>query len=229
MKILIVEDESDLLQNIHAYLTAEGYRCELATTYKLAVDKVIDSQYDCVLLDLSLPDGNGFELIKIIKESKRNDGIIVISANNALNDKIIGLKLGADDYLAKPFHLSELSARLYAVIRRKNFNGSAIFEYLELRIHTDDQEVFVKDKPVLLSKKELDLLLFLVTNKNKTVSRSAIAAHLSQDDAGYYRGFDVIYAHMKNLKRKLAEAGCKDYIKTIYKIGYKFDCHEIAG
>lgn len=228
MKILIVEDEAELRQSIHTYLAKEDYRCESAANYAMAEDRIISSQYDCILLDISLPDGNGFELIKIIKASKRNDGIIVISANNALNDKITGLKLGADDYLAKPFHFSELSARLHSVIRRKNFNGSEVFEHHELSIHIDDKEIFVNGKEVSLNRKELDLLLFLVTNKNRTVSRSAISSHLSQDEAGYYRGYEVIYAHMKNLKRKLTEAGCKDYIKTIYKIGYKFDCHETA-
>lgn len=229
MKILIIEDETDLLQSIHAHLSSEGYRCETAMNFNMASDKIIGSQFDCILLDISLPDGNGLELINIIKVNKRNDGIIVISANNALNDKIIGLKLGADDYLAKPFHLSELSARIHSVIRRKNFDGASVFEHQELSIHVDEKSVFVHGKPVQLANKELDLLLFLVTNKNRIISKSAISSHLSQDEAGYYRGYDVIYAHMKNLKRKLSDAGCRDYIKTIYKIGYKFDSHEITG
>ncbi|MFA6084836.1 response regulator transcription factor [Mucilaginibacter sp.] len=229
MKILIVEDEPELSGSIASYLQHEQYRCETVLDFPEAKNKIIDFQYDCVIVDVGLPGGNGLELIKLIKSMKRNDGIIVISANSGLNDKLMGLNLGADDYLAKPFHLSELSARLNSVIRRRNFQGSSTFNFNELQVNIDDKTVLVHSKPLSLNKKELDLLLFLVANKNRVISKSAISEHLSQDESGYYRGYDVVYAHMKNLKKKLAEAGSKDYIKTIYGVGYKFECYEAAG
>lgn len=229
MKVLIVEDEPELSGSIAAYLLQENYRCETAADFLQAEDKLIDQKFDCVIVDIGLPGGSGLKLIKLLKEMKRNDGIIIISANSALDDKLIGLNLGADDYLAKPFHLPELSARLNSVIRRRNFQGSATLEFDELRINVDDKSVSVYGKPLTLTQKELDLLLFLVTNKNRIVSKSAINEHLSQDEAGYYRNPDIVYAHMKNLKKKLSEAGSKDYIKTIYGVGYKFDGYEAAG
>lgn len=229
MKILIVEDEPELSGSIASYLHHEQYRCETALDFSEAKNKIIDFHYDCVILDVGLPGGSGLELIKLIKSMKRNDGIIVISANSALNDRLKGLNLGADDYLGKPFHLSELSARLNSVIRRRNFQGSSTFDFNELQVNIDDKTVRVHGKSLTLNKKELDLLLFLVMNKNRVISKSAISEHLSQDESGYFRGYDVVYAHMKNLKKKLAEAGSKDYIKTIYGVGYKFDCYEAAG
>ncbi|KAA8485585.1 DNA-binding response OmpR family regulator [Arcticibacter tournemirensis] len=228
MKVLIVEDEPELSGSIVAYLQKENYRCETADDFLQAESKVIDFQYDCMIVDIGLPGGSGLDLIKLIKSMKRNDGIIVISANSALSDKLMGLNLGADDYIAKPFHLSELSARLLSVIRRRNFQGAATFTFNELQVNIDDKSVFVHGRPLVLNKKELDLLLFLVSNKNRIVSKSAISEHLSQNESGYYRGQDVVYAHMKNLKKKLAEAGANDYIKTIYGVGYKLECYETA-
>lgn len=229
MKILIVEDEPELSASIVSYLQQEQYRCETALNFLEGQNKIIDCHYDCVIVDIGLPGGNGLELIRLLKSMKRNDGIIVISANSALNDKLLGLNLGADDYLAKPFHLSELSARLNSVIRRRNFQGSSTFQFNELQVHIDDKTVLVHGKPLTLNKKELDLLLFLVANKNRIISKSSISEHLSQDESGYFRGYDVVYAHMKNLKRKLTEAGSRDYIKTIYGVGYKLECYEAAG
>ncbi|MDB5060301.1 MAG: arlR [Mucilaginibacter sp.] len=229
MKILIVEDEQELAGSILTYLQKENYRCEIADSFSLAKTKLVDYQYECIIVDIGLPGGSGLELIRLVKQMKRQDGIIVISANGALDTKLIGLKLGADDYLAKPFHLSELSARLNSIIRRRHFEGADTFEFNELRINVEDKSILVHGKPVALNKKELDLLLFLVTNKNRIISKSAISEHLSQNESGYYRGYDVVYAHMKNLKKKLTEMGCHDYIKTIYGVGYKFDCYEAAG
>ena len=201
---------------------------ETANNFASAKTKLVDYPYDCIIVDIGLPGGSGLELIKLIKQMKRQDGIIVISANGALDTKLIGLKLGADDYLAKPFHLSELSARLNSVIRRRHFGGADTFEFNELMINVGDKSVLVHGKPLTLNKKELDLLLFLVANKNRIISKSAISEHLSQNESGYYRGYDVVYAHMKNLKKKLTEARCTDYIKTIYGVGYKLECYEAA-
>jgi DNA-binding response OmpR family regulator len=226
MKILIVEDEMELLDNIVNYLKGEDFSCETAPDFYIAQEKIALYQYDCILVDITLPGGNGLKLLETIREKQSSTGIIIISAKDAVMDKITGLRLGADDYLAKPFHMSELSARVYSVIRRLNFGGSNTFTYNELKIDLSGQIVYVYNKEVPLSRKETDLLLFLVANKNRVISKNAIAEHLSGDRADMFDNFDFIYAHIKNLKRKLMEAGSEDYIKTIYGAGYKFIMNE---
>jgi DNA-binding response OmpR family regulator len=223
MKILIVEDERELAKSMVQYLRQESYVCEVAYTEQEAVEKVLSHDYDCILLDITLPDGNGLEILEKLKKEEKAEGVIIVSAKNSLDDKIKGLNLGADDYLAKPFHLSEMGARISAVIRRKQFGGSNALTYHELSIDLLGKMTTVNDHLVDLTRKEYDLLLFLVSNKNRVVSKNAIAEHLSGDAAEVFDNFDFIYAHMKNLKKKLAEAGCQDYIKTIYGLGYKFE------
>ncbi|MBC6489631.1 response regulator transcription factor [Flavihumibacter stibioxidans] len=223
MKLLIVEDEKELSKSIVAYLKQENYLCEIAPDFKTALDKTESFDYDCVLLDITLPDGNGLNVLKGLKADNKTDGVIIISAKNSIDDRIAGLNLGADDYLAKPFHLSELSARIAAVIRRRRFDGNKVLVLNELTIDTLAKTVSVNGKGVDLTRKEYDLLLYLVSNKNRVVSKNAIAEHLSGDEADVFDNFDFIYAHMKNLKKKMVQAGCEDYIKSIYGMGYKFD------
>ncbi|MBA4853429.1 response regulator transcription factor [Emticicia sp. BO119] len=223
MKILVIEDEKELAQNIADYLETENYLCEFAATYTQALEKINLYHYDCILLDLMLPGGNGLQLLQAIKEQNRQDGIIIISAKNAIEDKVSGLKLGADDYLAKPFHLPELSARIYSLIRRKQFNNTNIIEQKELQIDVLAKTVKVNDEVVTLTRKEFDLLLFFIGNKNRVVSKSALAEYLSGDIADMLDNHDFIYAHIKNLKKKLADAGCGNYLKTIYGSGYKWE------
>ncbi len=223
MKLLIVEDEKELSKSIVAYLKQENYLCEIAPDFKTALDKTESFGYDCVLLDITLPDGNGLNVLKGLKADNKTDGVIIISAKNSIDDRIAGLNLGADDYLAKPFHLSELSARIAAVIRRRRFDGNKVLVLNELTIDTLAKTISVNGKGVDLTRKEYDLLLYLVTNKNRVVSKNAIAEHLSGDEADVFDNFDFIYAHMKNLKKKMVQAGCEDYIKSIYGMGYKFD------
>jgi DNA-binding response OmpR family regulator len=223
MKILIVEDERELAKSMVQYLRQESYVCEVAHTAQEAVEKVVLHDYDCILLDIALPDGNGLNILEKLKKEEKTDGVIIISAKNSLDDKIKGLNLGADDYLAKPFHLSEMGARISAVIRRNRFDGNNTLTFHELTIDLLGKVTSVNDHLVDLTRKEYDLLLFLVSNKNRVVSKNAIAEHLSGDVAEVFDNFDFIYAHMKNLKKKLAEAGCQDYIKTIYGLGYKFE------
>lgn len=223
MKILIVEDEKELSKNIVSYLSSEHYRCEVADNFKTALDKIESFDYDCILLDIGLPDGNGLNILRILKENQKTDGVVIISAKDAIDDRIAGLNLGADDYLPKPFHLPELGARVAAVIRRRKFNGSSGLVMNELVIDTAAKTVLVNDKPVDLTRKEYDLLLYLISNKNRVVSKNAIAEHLSTDDASLFDNFDFIYAHIKNIKKKLTQAGCTDYIKSVYGMGYKFD------
>ncbi len=223
MKILIVEDERELAKSMVQYLRQESYVCEMAHTAQEAIEKVSLHDYDCILLDITLPDGNGLNILEKLKREEKAEGVIIVSAKNSLDDKIKGLNLGADDYLAKPFHLSEMGARISAVIRRKQFGGSKSLAFQELTIDLLGKVTTVNNHLVDLTRKEYDLLLFLVSNKNRVVSKNAIAEHLSGDAAEVFDNFDFIYAHMKNLKKKLTEAGSHDYIKTIYGLGYKFE------
>jgi DNA-binding response OmpR family regulator len=223
MKILIIEDEKELAQNIADYLSAESYLCEFAATYGQALEKINLYQYDCILLDLMLPGGNGLQILQILKDLNKREGIIIISAKNAIEDKVNGLKIGADDYLAKPFHLPELSARIYSVIRRKQFNNTNIIEQNELQIDMLAKIVKVRNNEVNLTRKEFELLLFFIGNKNRVVSKSALAEYLSGDIADMLDNHDFIYAHIKNLKKKLTDAGCGNYLKTIYGSGYKWE------
>ncbi|MBL7778329.1 MAG: response regulator transcription factor [Chitinophagales bacterium] len=222
MKILVIEDEQQLANSIQTYLTGNAFVCELAATAKTAIDKISYYEYDCILLDLMLPDGNGFEILKELKRQNKTEGVIIISAKETLETRIEGFNLGADDYLTKPFHLSELLVRIQALIRRKNFKGSNIITFNEIEINILSKTVSINNTPKDFTKKEIDLLLYLVGNKNKVLSKSAIAEHLSGDMADMLDNYDFVYAHIKNLKRKLNEAGSGDYIKTVYGLGYKW-------
>lgn len=223
MKILIIEDEAELAKAMVDYLAGQNYLCELAGDYHQALEKIAAYHYDCILLDLMLPGGSGMKILDELKASNKEDGVIIISAKNALEDKIRGLELGADDYLAKPFHLSELSARIFSVIRRKNFANSNVIQHGELQVDLLAKTVSVSGSAVILTKKEFDLLLFFIGNKNKVISKSAIAEHLSGDLADMLDNHDFIYAHIKNLKKKLLESGCGNNLKTLYGNGYKWE------
>lgn len=222
MKILVVEDEKELAQSIVDYLRGESYVCDVAPDFHTALNRTESFDYDCILLDISLPDGNGLKLLEHLKADNKTDGVIIISAKNSIEDRITGLNLGADDYLTKPFHLSELSARVAAVIRRRRFEGQNTLAFPELTIDLAAKTVVVHNREVDLTRTEYDLLLYLASNKNRVVSKNAIAEHLNGGDAQGFDSFDVIYAHIKNLKRKLAASGAPDYIKSVYGMGYKF-------
>ncbi len=223
MKILIVEDEKELSKSIVLYLKSEGYTCEQASDVEGSIRKIEMYDYDCILLDISLPDGNGLNVLKELKSNKKADGVIIISAKNSVDDRIEGLNLGADDYLAKPFHLSELSARISAVIRRRRFDGNKVLVLNEISIDTVARTVQIHGLSIELTKKEYDLLLYLATNKNRIISKNAIADHLSGNDSDGFDNFDFIYAHIKNLKKKMIGNGGNDYIKSVYGMGYKFE------
>ncbi|MGV3641354.1 MAG: response regulator transcription factor [Adhaeribacter sp.] len=229
MKILIIEDEPALARSMADYLKKELFICEMAPTFVLAQEKIHLYQYDCILLDISLPGGSGLDLLRELQAHPRQlAGVVIISAKNSLDDKVAGLDLGADDYLTKPFHLAELNSRVKAVIRRRNFEGASRLVLAELEVDFDKKCLRAHHQEIRLSPKEYNLFLFLVANRNSVVSKNAIAEHLSGDEADLFDNFDFIYAHIKNLKRKLAEAGCQDYIKTVYGIGYQFSTDEAA-
>lgn len=222
MKVLLIEDEKELAKSIQTYLAGNEFICEWVCSIDASFEKITSHDYDCILLDLTLPDGNGFQILEKIKRLKKTDGIIIISAKETLETRIEGLQLGADDYITKPFHLSELLVRVQALIRRKNFRGDNIVDFNEIQIDIISKTVKVLDKKIDVTKKEIDLLLFLIGNKNKVLSKSAIAEHLSGDMADMLDNHDFVYAHIKNLKKKINDAGCGDYIKTVYGLGYKW-------
>lgn len=223
MKLLIIEDEKELSDSIVSYLGKEDYLCEQAFTFDEAMMKVGVYEYDCILLDLMLPGGSGLEILRHIKQRKPETGVIIVSAKGSLEDKIDGLKIGADDYIAKPFHLPELSMRIFALLRRKNFTASNILESGGIKIDLLDKKAMVGEKVLDLTKSEYELLLFLIENHKRVVSKSAIAEHLSGDMADMFDNFNFIYAHIKNLKAKLSDAGITDCIKTYYGTGYKWN------
>lgn len=223
MKLLIIEDERMLSQSITEYLKREDYLCEHAFTCNEALGKIDAYEYDCVLLDLMLPDGNGLDVLRYIKKRAPQTGVIIVSAKNSLDDKIEGLKIGADDYLPKPFHMPELSMRIFALMRRKKFADNNTIHVGELTIVLPERKVTVRNRYVPLTKSEYELLLLLIQNRYRVVSKSAIAEHLSGDMADMLDDFNFVYAHIKNLKSKLAEAGVRDSIKTLYGTGYKWN------
>lgn len=222
MKILIIEDEKELAISIIEYLSKD-YLCEVASTYSEAINKITSYDYDCILLDITLPDGNGLKILERIKKENKEEGVIIISAKNSLEDKIMGLNIGADDYLTKPFHLSELTARVYSIIRRKKFNNTNIITQGILEIDVLAKKVLANQEPIILTKKEFDLLMYFIGNKNRVLSKSTIAEHLSGDFADMLDNHDFVYAHIKNLKKKLSSAGCEQYLKTVYGTGYKWE------
>jgi DNA-binding response OmpR family regulator len=222
MKVLLVEDEREMQESICQYLETEKFLVEVATDFELAFEKIHLYEYDCVLVDITLPDGSGLDLIKEIKKTRPKTGIIIISAKNSLDDKIDGLNLGADDYLPKPFYLAELNARIKALIRRNKFEGTASIKINEIELFPEERKVLVYEKNVILTSKEFDLLEYFIINKNRVIQKNALVEHLWGDNADQFDNFDFIYNHVKNLRKKLIEANCQDYLKSIYGIGYSF-------
>jgi DNA-binding response OmpR family regulator len=222
MKILVIEDEMELLFAISNYLVKEDYLCELADNFEKAKEKLSIFEYDIILLDITLPDGNGLELLEIINKNQIKSGVIVISAKNSLDDKINGLDQGADDYMTKPFQLSELNSRIKAVLRRRKFDGTNIIIFNEITINTDSKSITVNGQEISFTKKEYDLLLHLIINKNRVLTKEAIAEHLWDDNIALVDNFDFIYTHLNNIRKKIKQAGGNDYVKTIYGMGYKF-------
>jgi len=225
MKLLIIEDNEDLLQNIQTYLKREGYICESAKSYSAAFDKVMSYTYDVVLIDIMIPGGSGLQVLRELKSVNPETGTIIISAKNALDDKVEGLELGADDYITKPFQLPELHARIKAVNRRQQRDGKEIINVNEIAINTKTMEVTVDGDPVNLTPKEYELLLYFSSNKNHVLSKQTIAEHLWGDYVDHLENLDFVYQHIKNLRKKLENAGAEDYIESVYGIGYKFKVH----
>lgn len=222
MKLLIVEDETGLRDSIKEYFTEEGNICEIAPDYQTAYQKVSVYRYDCIILDITLPYGNGLDIVKLLKANRYPDGVLIISAKNSLDDRLLGLDLGADDYLTKPFHLSELKARLMAIVRRKSFDGQQSVVFNEIEMDLLAKTVTVNKIQLKITRKEYALLLYFIANKGKVITKNAIAEHLWGDEIDIADNFDFIYSHIKNIRKKIMDAGGKDYINALYGMGYKF-------
>ncbi len=222
MRLLIIEDEKPLSDSIVEYLTKEGYVCDAAYDHANALERIDESSYDCYVVDINLPDGNGLEIIKHLKRKAINAGIIIISARISLENRIEGLDVGADHYLTKPFNLAELNAHLKSIQRRLYFDGNTEIRLNEIRINPNEHRVFINDQEIELTGKEYDLLLFFVSNKNKLITKNGLAEHLWGDYMDTVNSLDFIYTHIKNLRKKMIKAGCEDYIQTVYGVGYKF-------
>lgn len=222
MKILIIEDEKVLASSIQQYLQTEGNSCDTATTFAEAQMKIGVYTYDCILVDITLPGGSGLCIVETLKAQQITAGIIIISAKNALDDKLKGLYLGADDYLTKPFHLSELNARIIALVRRREFNGQKEISFQEIKILPDEKAVWINDQKLVLTRSEYELLIYFIANKNRVLSKESIAEQLVGDQADMLDSFNFIYSHIKNLRRKLIDAGAADYLQAVYGVGYKF-------
>lgn len=222
MKILIIEDERALQESIIKYLQHQGFICEAVSDFLEGKEKVTRFVYDCIVIDIGLPYGSGLDIVKEMQYMESKAGIIIISAKNALEDKLKGLDLGADDYLAKPFYLSELTSRINAIIRRRNFGGNNVITFNEINLEAEAQRVTVDDKTVVLTDKEYQLLEYFIANRRRLLTKAAIAEHIWGDEYQHVSNFDFIYTHIKNLRKKLIDAGSGDYIKTIYRAGYRF-------
>jgi DNA-binding response OmpR family regulator len=222
MKILVIEDDAALRDILRQSLEKERYVVETASDCRTAMEKSEMYQYDCILLDVMLPDGNGLDLLVHIKNAGRQENIIIISAKDSLDDKVLGLNIGADDYLPKPFHLSELNARIRSVVRRNSNNGRNVVECCNIRIHTDSCQVFVNGAALELNRKEYDILLYFMLRPNRLLSKTILAEAVWGDNIDQVDNFDFIYAQIKNLRKKLQQADAIPEIRAVYGLGYKF-------
>lgn len=221
MKVLIIEDEIELQEAIKESLIKEKYIVETASDFSTALEKVSTYDYDCILLDIMLPKGNGLGILEKLKELNKSENVIIISAKNSLDDKLNGLALGADDYLTKPFHIAELIARIKAVLRRKNQNGKNQIEVGNIIFDIQKRILSVDGDTIHLNRKEFDILNYFLVNQNRLITKSSLAEHVWGDYIDQADSFDFIYYQIKNLRKKLEESNATILIETIYGIGYK--------
>lgn len=221
MKILIIEDEAELREVLTRSLSAERYIVETAATYREARSKAMIYHYDCLLLDIMLPDGNGLDLLRALTEAGRRTNVIILSAKDSIDDKVAGLDLGADDYLPKPFHLAELHARLKSVLRRRTRNGERLLQCGNVSLNPETFQAEVEGRSLDLGRKEFDILVYFMNRPNQLVEKQTLAEAVWGDHTDQADNFDFIYAQIKNLRKRLKEAGAGIEIKTAYGFGYK--------
>jgi DNA-binding response OmpR family regulator len=221
MKILIVEDEPALRELIQRSLEKERYVTETAVDFDSALDKIEMYDYDCILLDIMLPGGSGLDVLARLKELRKKENVIIISAKDSLEDKVLGVELGADDYLPKPFHLAELTARVKSVLRRKHRDGEMGVQVGNVRLLPDTFQVWVEGKQLDLSRKEYDILHYFLNRPNRMVNKNTLAESVWGDHIDQVDNFDFIYAQIKNVRKKLTESGANIEIKAVYGFGYK--------
>lgn len=221
MKILIVEDEKDLRETIVASLMKEHFVIESAIDFNSASEKIEVYDYDCILLDIMLPNGNGFQLLEQLKKQGKSGNVIIISAKDSLDDKLKGLELGADDYLTKPFHIAELNARIKAVLRRQKLDGKNTIEIANVVLDLKERTFTVANINVALNRKEFDILNYFLLNKNRLVTKTALAEHVWGDNIDQANNYDFIYYQIKNVRKKLIDAKAEIEIEAVYGIGYK--------
>jgi DNA-binding response OmpR family regulator len=222
MKILIIEDEKQLLDSMITFLKESGMTCEKAVNLAEAIQKIDNNSYDCIVLDIGLPDGSGLKVINEMQQKENQTAIVIVSAKNSLDDRLTGLNFGADDYVTKPFYMPELVARIKSVVRRRSPQEKNEIVFNELRVVPDEMLMYIRDKMISLTKKEHELLLYLISNQNKVLTKESIAEHLWGDHADIADSFDFIYSHIKNLRKKITDNGGNDYLKSVYGVGYKF-------
>ena len=222
MKVLLIEDEPALAEAIQTFLVQEEYVCEMASDFETAQEKVNLYQYDCILVDITLPDGSGLDIIRDLKKQQSQAGILVISAKDSLDDKVLGLDLGADDYLTKPFHLQELNARIKSIIRRRNAEGNQQIQFQDIKLIPDDKEVWVNEHRLDLTRKEYDILYYFITNPKRVISKENVAEHVWGDYIDTSDSYDFIYSQIKNLRKKLNQHSEYTYLHAVYGMGYKF-------
>jgi DNA-binding response OmpR family regulator len=220
MKFLLVEDEEVYLLATSKFLKQKGYVCETATDYQEALDKMLVYEYDCIILDLNLPGGNGLSLLKELKKVHPEAAVIIASSNHSTENKIESLLMGSDDYITKPFDFHELEARIHAIIRRRKFQGEQTYDFKEIKIQPSSQIVTVNDQKLILTQTEYNLLVYFISNKNKTLTKESIAENMYGDNMDQADSYEFIYSHIKNLRKKLLKLGSGDYIKAVYGIGY---------
>lgn len=221
MKVLVIEDDASLRQIVQEALLKERYVVETASTYNEAVLKIEDYVYDCILLDIMLPDGSGFDLLDYMKDNGKSGNVIIISAKDSIEDKVHGLEIGADDYLSKPFHLAELMARIRSVIRRKDNGGEMLVKFGNITLNPELFKVKISGVDIELSRKEFDILHYFMGRPNMLVNKQVLAEAIWGDHIDQVDNFDFIYAQMKNLRKKMKDFGADSEIKSVYGVGYK--------
>lgn len=222
MKILIVEDDNDLREITTHSLEKERYVVSQAPDYRTALQKIEDYDYDCILLDIMLPDGNGLDLLAELHALGKHTNVIILSAKDSLEDKVNGLDLGADDYLPKPFHLAELHARIKSLLRRKLREGERKLQVGNVELFPDDFRVMVQGKEIELNRKEYDILNYFMSRPGRLVNKNTLAESVWGDHIDQVDNFDFIYAQIKNLRKRLIDAGATPELKSVYGFGYKF-------